>query len=235
MVRSPERGSSALRAAADTMIKVTLDKGREQYLVDCDKQKDAEELSGLCFGSKVIEVGKDAEGEVVTSLALIHKEQAASMLAASGSQKAAAKAEKDAKMLSVLLAAPGYCVKNSNWGKASGLTDSTFRRHRDALWPRVSFRRRMTETGGSPPPVSPPPLRYRLPAAAVIPISVPPPPHPPLGVAAAATAMIAKTASPTSTGMTRRCSDDFRHFKWDTDTVFRTRPHSRPHARPQRQ
>lgn len=64
-----ERGSSALRAAADTMVKVQ--KTKSGPTLTCDKQKDDEEFRPIHLQLKSVAVGRDADGRDVTSCVLV--------------------------------------------------------------------------------------------------------------------------------------------------------------------
>jgi hypothetical protein len=64
---SAERGSSALRAAAETMISVTAD--GDSMTVSCSKQKEDEQFRPMRLRQKQVELG-EVDGEPVTSLVL---------------------------------------------------------------------------------------------------------------------------------------------------------------------
>lgn len=66
-----ERGSSALRAAAETMIRVTLDEKTARVTIKTDKQKDDEALAPIHLQTKTIVVGDDEDCDPVTSLVLV--------------------------------------------------------------------------------------------------------------------------------------------------------------------
>jgi RecA-family ATPase len=73
-----ERGSSALRAAAETMIRVTLDDKKGVVTIKNDKQKEDEPFGPIRLQSKQVNVGYDEEGDPVTSLVLLPSPRATS-------------------------------------------------------------------------------------------------------------------------------------------------------------
>lgn len=52
-----ERGSSALRGAADTMMSLTLSKQPSAFTLECTKQKDAREFDKINLGLKTVDLG----------------------------------------------------------------------------------------------------------------------------------------------------------------------------------
>jgi hypothetical protein len=68
-----ERGSSALRAAVDTMIRVSTDGAAITF--KCEKQKDAEKFEALSFKLHDVEkLGKNADGEDLKSAVVVPAE-----------------------------------------------------------------------------------------------------------------------------------------------------------------
>jgi hypothetical protein len=66
------RGHSSLRGAADTMIEVT--KFEHAHFAKIYKQKDGEDGEEFGFTLKVVPLGSDANGEIVSSCVVEHKE-----------------------------------------------------------------------------------------------------------------------------------------------------------------
>lgn len=66
-----ERGSTALRGAADTVILLEDTDNGKGVLVTCDKQKDAEPFEKYILKKTKVPAGKDKDGETLTSLVLL--------------------------------------------------------------------------------------------------------------------------------------------------------------------
>ena len=111
-----ERGSSALRGAADTLMMIERDGDR--LTLSCDKQKDAEEFPGIEFGLRVIDF---EDGETSCVLDPIAGGRRARAIALTASEKKA-------------LGALGVNrLTHADWMAASGLPKATFNRVRKAL------------------------------------------------------------------------------------------------------
>lgn len=70
------RGSSAFKANVDTLLEVDGDGGSSIVTLSPDKQKDAAAGGAISFRKEVVFLGTDEDGDPVTSLALIHDNQA---------------------------------------------------------------------------------------------------------------------------------------------------------------
>jgi hypothetical protein len=127
---SRERGSSALRAAADTMIKIEADGDR--VTVICDKQKDAEPFKKIALAVEIITLGyDDEEGESITSCVLVPVDDDAEAGAALDSNLLIA--------LQVLVGIPGMSATRKDWHAAvnaatkSDIAERTFDRRINGL------------------------------------------------------------------------------------------------------
>ena len=76
------RGSSAIVANTDFMFGVHRDEKEMLATLTCIKQKDAEKLADQNFALTVHELGRDEDGEAITSLAASHIDTAAQMVEA---------------------------------------------------------------------------------------------------------------------------------------------------------
>jgi hypothetical protein len=63
------RGSSVLLANTDFMFGVSRDEGQMLATLECEKQKDGEKFAAETFELRKVELGKDADGDPITSLA----------------------------------------------------------------------------------------------------------------------------------------------------------------------
>ena len=115
-----ERGHTALRAAADTILR--LSKKNSALTLKCEKQKDAEALKDL--GLKLREVGPTKARLLASST----EGPAEPTTSAANSQ--VLKLKSDATALDALIAFGQTGAKFSAWEEASGLKPSTFK---DAL------------------------------------------------------------------------------------------------------
>src|SRR5690606_32735807 len=69
-------GSSAFKANVDTLLEVDGDGGSSIVTLSPDKQKDAAAGGAISFRKEVVFLGTDEDGDPVTSLALVHDNQA---------------------------------------------------------------------------------------------------------------------------------------------------------------
>ena len=115
-----ERGSTALRGAADTMLTVTKDKSGIR--VKCDKQKDGEEMEPLMVQLEVVGgLGEDAKGRPLASCVVVGR----------GSDRAPARGPGQgltAAQAGVLRAFPSGDTRTttSTWTAAAGVHQRTF-------------------------------------------------------------------------------------------------------------
>ncbi len=65
-----ERGSSSLMGALDSKISVSTDKHKITS-VKCGKMKDGEEFKNISLESKLVILGEDEDGDLITSLAMV--------------------------------------------------------------------------------------------------------------------------------------------------------------------
>lgn len=118
-----ERGSSALRAAIDTMVGVAVN-GSGVITVTNDKQKDDEEFADIKLRlAKVITSGQ-AEPEITSCVVVPAHDSADESDALSSPLK---------NTLSALQAQPEGMAGSKTWEKASGLKNRTFHSHREKL------------------------------------------------------------------------------------------------------
>lgn len=124
--RAPEeRGSSALRGAMDTIIRLAKDKG-DAIRIDCEKMKDSEEFDPIFLRMKVVEI----EGTDLTSCVLVSADADADDGAPSAECFDALRA---------LLAFKDGCAQSGDWWRAiptpnhEELPETTFHRRRRAL------------------------------------------------------------------------------------------------------
>ena len=115
--RRQERGSSALRGAADTMIH--LKKSYSALSLECAKQKDAAEFENIPLSISVVELGDGASSCVVVDRAA---EVTENTLTA-----------RQEEALEALKKFGPDGATSENWRKASGLGTSTFYRASSAL------------------------------------------------------------------------------------------------------
>ena len=107
-----ERGSSALRGAADVMI---LLRQRDGIItISNNKQKDSEEFENIEVRLKQVAVGKDAKGRELTSCVLVST--TAKQQAEEGGSVALNSSERLA--LKALSKLPGAMASSSEWRKA---------------------------------------------------------------------------------------------------------------------
>lgn len=76
------RGSSAIIGNVDYMFGVHRDEKEMLAILSCPKQKDAEKLADQNFALTVHELGKDEDGDAITSLAASHIDTAAQLVEA---------------------------------------------------------------------------------------------------------------------------------------------------------
>ena len=149
------RGSSALRAAADTEIAV------KERQISCEKQRDMENSGRLFFALKPVDLGHDADGEMVTSAIVVPADAPAKIAEPlKGRDEVAARALSEAlrlhgrKRQGDQLPGNRKSVKLSQWReqcRGNGLTDpeatpdtqrKAFTRAKDRLIDRDIIRKR---------------------------------------------------------------------------------------------
>ena len=118
-----ERGSSALRGAADTMISATAD--GDFVTLRCEKQKDLEHFENIVLKKRVIELAPD-----VTSVVLDHASQAEmdAPPVPGGTLKGGARTA-----FEVLEQAGSVGLSSTEWLRISNLPETTFHRARRNL------------------------------------------------------------------------------------------------------
>jgi hypothetical protein len=116
-----ERGSSALRGAADVMIEVTRE--GEQVVLRGDKSKDAEPLRRIYLKFRTVWLGHDEDGEVLTSLVLDRGAQPADEADEDRAKKDPGRAIRETLAHVLRLSTAGTPLLN-----ASGLAKSVFYR-----------------------------------------------------------------------------------------------------------
>lgn len=115
-----ERGSSALRGAADTMVKVKLDKGTRIITLECDKQKDAEPFDTIKFKLDCFPVDETLTSCVPAPPDIASGQNAVTLNAG------------QTKTLKALLSLGGIAASTS-WRSATGDPERTFHRNRHFL------------------------------------------------------------------------------------------------------
>jgi len=144
---SAERGSSALRAAAETMISVTAD--GDAMIISCSKQKEDEQFRPLRLRQKQMELG-EVDGEPITSLVL---EAVEGTSAGDVGDDTAELSIPLRRALDALRALPSSQGRSGEWQAAitiaGGTTvpDTTFHRWRRALVSRGLVEQLPEETG----------------------------------------------------------------------------------------
>ena len=114
-----ERGSSALRGAADTMMSLTLSKQPSAFTLECTKQKDAREFDKIHLGLKTVDFG-DGESSCVIVAGVAHVDKGE----LSAPQRMA---------LKTLNQFGTEGATSGDWRNSSELDDSTFYRALRAL------------------------------------------------------------------------------------------------------
>ena len=103
------RGSSAIVANVDFMLGVFRDEKELIATLTCEKQKDGERFEPAEFQLKPVMVGKDEDGEAITSLAARHINRAAELVAAHKDEANAGRSGRMAQLLE--MAWPGMTEK----------------------------------------------------------------------------------------------------------------------------
>ncbi len=116
-----DRGSSVLRAAADTMMELTATGGGKALTLKCGKQKDWEPFEDIRLSLRVVTL---EDGE--TSCVIAAGQHQADPVESGGN-------ENDAKALNALRQSGSEGTTYTNWLKASGLRKSTFKNARKRL------------------------------------------------------------------------------------------------------
>jgi hypothetical protein len=119
--QAKDRGSTVLRAAADTVMHVNL---KSTVRLDCEKQKDAEPFQAIHMTAKTVALGDRA------SSCILQPATANSSLQLADHQKAAAN---DRKLLDALRYLGEAGATYSEWRNASGMQKSTFKDVRKRL------------------------------------------------------------------------------------------------------
>ena len=88
------RGSSAIKGNTDFLFAVSREEGQMTALLECKKQKDGDNGPALPFVLERLEVGRDDDGDPMTSLVANYHDNASAILAASKLPKAATKYER---------------------------------------------------------------------------------------------------------------------------------------------
>lgn len=96
------RGSSAIRANVDFMLGVFRDEKSMMATVECHKQKDGELFDDLQFELASQMLGRDEDGEAITSLAARHLNGASELLNAMHADAAAGRTGRNGLLLSLL-------------------------------------------------------------------------------------------------------------------------------------
>jgi len=119
-----ERGSSALRGAADFMMLV---KARDSgpITLSTTKQKDHEEPNDIQVRLEQIDLGTDDNGQPVNSCVVVGTQQVADAGPQMNKGELAA--------LRALNGLPDRTARSSVWQSASGMPEGTFQRHRKRL------------------------------------------------------------------------------------------------------
>jgi hypothetical protein len=117
-----ERGSSSLRGAADTMVRVALDRARNITL-QCTKQKDAEPFESITL--KLACFSLDNSPAAMTSCVPAD--------AGSASSSGGRTLNPGQQATLAALRSLGAMATSKSWRDAAGLSDSTFHRHRRFL------------------------------------------------------------------------------------------------------
>lgn len=116
-----ERGSSALRGAADTMMKSSFNAATHVITVTCDKQKDTECFERLKFTLDCFPL--DSSPKSVTSCVPIETTSKGARLTLNAGQQ---------QMLDALGALGGF-ADSTSWRQATGIPKRTFHHHRQFL------------------------------------------------------------------------------------------------------
>ena len=103
------RGSSAIVANVDFMLGVFRDEKELIATLTCEKQKDGERFEPAEFQLKPVTVGKDEDGDAITSLAARHINCAADLVAAHKDEATAGRSGRMAQLLE--MAWPGMTEK----------------------------------------------------------------------------------------------------------------------------
>jgi hypothetical protein len=120
-----ERGSTALRGAADTMMRLASAKAGSRLTLRCDKQKDGEEFREIRLSLKVVNLPLGGTSCVITS---------AKAAINDGGGKNDPRAEDNDRLVLEALARSGEAgASYSDWKCASGLPPSTFKDVRKRL------------------------------------------------------------------------------------------------------
>ncbi len=119
--RRKDRGSTALRAAADTMMELAATGGSKALTLTCEKQKDWELFKDIRLSLRVVAL----EGGETSCVIATGKRQADPVEPGGN--------ENDAKALNALRQSGSEGTTYTNWLKASGLRKSTFKNARKRL------------------------------------------------------------------------------------------------------
>lgn len=103
------RGSSAILANVDFMLGVFRDEKQMLATLTCEKQKDGERFEPVQFTLSSVQLGKDEDGEPITSLAAKHVNSAEALLEAQKAEAAAGRGGRE--FLLVSLAQTGMTEK----------------------------------------------------------------------------------------------------------------------------
>jgi hypothetical protein len=123
-----ERGSSALRAAADAMIRIERDK-EGRIRITNDKRKDDEQSKPIIGTLRQINVGTRTDGTELTSCVF----ESAGHVPASAESSSTALDAKHREALVALVAAGGSDVRTAEWAKTFPRSKETLGRRRDWL------------------------------------------------------------------------------------------------------